>query len=97
MGWFKDKHQQTPHQLTPHTTRFVAEQDGPAERDLKARFVELLSEQPTVERAYLALAEHGDGTGVHVTLAMRCSCGRRSSANWQRFFPQCLVLMNILT
>ena len=28
-----------------------------------------------VERAYLALAEHGDETGVHVTLAIKSSCG----------------------
>jgi len=79
MGWFKDKHPQTPQQLTPPTTRFIAEQDGPPERDLKARFVELFREEPTVERAYLALAEHGDGTGVHVTLAIRRSCGEDPS------------------
>lgn len=79
MSWFEDKHPQRPKQLTPQTTRFVAEQDGPPERDLKARFVELFREQPTVERAYLAVAEHDDGTGAHVTLAMRCSCGEDPS------------------
>ena len=72
MVWFKKK---LPQQLTPPTTKFIAEQDGPSERDLKARFVELFRHEPIVERAYLAQAEHGDGTGIHVTLAIRCSCG----------------------
>ena len=75
MSWFKDKHPQTPERLTPPTTRFLAEQDGVPERELKACFVELFRKQPTVERAYLALVEHGDGKGVHVTLAIRCSSG----------------------
>jgi hypothetical protein len=79
MRWFKDKHPRAPQQLTPPTTRFVAEQDGVPERDLKACFVELFRKQPTVERAYLALTEHGDGRGVHVTLAIRCSSGEDPS------------------
>jgi hypothetical protein len=79
MRWFKDKHPRAPLQLTPPTTRFVAEQDGVPERDLKAFFVELFRKQPTVERAYLALTEHGDGRGVHVTLAIRCSSGEDPS------------------
>jgi len=54
MRWFKAKHLPTPQQLTPPTTRFLAEQDGAPERDLKARFIELFREQPTVERAYLS-------------------------------------------
>ena len=79
MGWLKDKHPQKPKELTPQTTKFIAEQDGPPERELKARFVELLRQQPRVERAYLALAEHNDGTGAHVILALRCSCGEDAS------------------
>lgn len=75
MSWFKGTHPQTPKHLTLHATTFVAEQDGAPERDLKARFVEIFQREPTVERAYLAVGEHNDGTGAHVTLAMRCSCG----------------------
>ena len=79
MVWFKNKPPQPPQQLTPPTTKFIAEQDGPPERDLKARFVELFRHEPMVQCAYLAQAEHGDGTGVHVTLAIRCSLGEDPS------------------
>jgi hypothetical protein len=75
MVWFKSKPPQPPQKLTPPTTKFIGEQDGAAERDLKARFGELLRHEPMVERAYLARAEHRDGTGVHVTLAIKRSCG----------------------
>ena len=75
MGWFKNKNSQKPQKLTRLTTRFIAEQDGSTERDLKAAFVKVFREEPTVERAYLALAEHGDGTGAHVTLAIKSSFG----------------------
>jgi hypothetical protein len=79
MNSFRDKLPRALQKLTPPTTRFVAEQDGVSERDLKACFVELFRKQATVERAYLALAEHGDGRGVHVTLAIRCSSGEDPS------------------
>ena len=75
MGWFKDRHPKKPQELTHVMTTFIGEQDGPSERDLKARFVEIFREQPVVEHAYLALADHGDGTGVHVTLAIKSSGG----------------------
>jgi len=75
MGWFKNKNSQNPQKLTRLTTRFIAEQDGPTERDLKAAFTQVFREEPAVERAYLALAEHGDGTGAHVTLAIKSSFG----------------------
>ena len=65
MAWFKEKHPKTPQQLTPPTTRFVGEQDGAAERDLKACFSEIFRQEAMVQSAYLALAEHGDGTGVY--------------------------------
>lgn len=75
MGWFKDRQARKPQKLTRVMTKFMGEQDGPSERDLKARFVELFRQEPTVERAYLALADHGDGTGIHVTLAIKSSGG----------------------
>lgn len=71
MGWFKEKTPPTPQQLTLPTTKFVGEQDGVPERELKARFAEFLGQESMVQSAYLARAEHGDGTGVHVTLAIR--------------------------
>ena len=73
MGWFKSKPSRSPQRLTPRVVRFIGEQDGPAEHDLKDRFVELLRGEPIVKRAYLACAEHGDGSGVHITLCLKCS------------------------
>jgi hypothetical protein len=79
MGWFMKKASQSPQRLTPLVVRFVGEQDGPSERDLKGRFVELFRGEPSVERAYLARAEHGDESGVHVTLCLKCSPAEDSS------------------
>lgn len=77
MGWFTDRPGKKPQKLTYVVTKFVAEKkDGPSERDLKARIVELFHHEPAVERAYLALAEHDDETGAHVTLAIKCSSGQ---------------------
>jgi hypothetical protein len=73
MNWFKRKSPRLPQRLTPQIVRFIGEQDGPAECELKARFVELLRGEPSVQRAYLALAEHGDGSSAHVTLCLKCS------------------------
>jgi len=71
MRWFKGKRQHAPQQLTLPATKFIGEQDGDSERDLKACFSELLRQEAMVQSAYLARGEHGDGTGVHVTLAIR--------------------------
>jgi hypothetical protein len=73
LGWFKNKPSRSPQRLAPRVVTFIGEQDGPAERDLKDRFVEVLSGEPVVRRAYLACAEHGDGSGVHITLCLKCS------------------------
>jgi hypothetical protein len=73
MSWFERKDSRLPQRLTPQSVRFIGEQDGPTESDLKARFVELLRGEPSVQRAYLALAEHGDGSSAHVTLCLKCS------------------------
>jgi len=73
LGWFKSKPSRSPQRLAPRVVTFIGEQDGPAERDLKDRFVEVLSGEPIVKRAYLACAEHGDGSGVHITLCLKCS------------------------
>jgi hypothetical protein len=69
----------TPQQLTPHAIRFVGEQDGSPERELKARLVDLFSDKPTVERAYLARTDYGDTTGMHVALCVVSSSGEDKS------------------
>jgi hypothetical protein len=73
MSWFERKDSRLPQRVTPQIVKFIGEQDGPTESDLKARFVELLRGEPSVQRAYLALAEHGDGLSGHVTLCLKCS------------------------
>lgn len=72
MGWFNNKSSRSPQRLTPRIVTFTGEQDGPAERDLKGSFVELFRDEPRVEDAYLARVEHGDGSGIHVTLCLKC-------------------------
>lgn len=81
MAWFKNKASRPPQQLTASVVRFVGEQDGPPERDLKACFVEQFKYEPTVERAYLARADYDDGTGAHVALCVKCFCGGDQTLN----------------
>lgn len=61
--------------MTPPIIKFVGEQDGSPECDLKARLIELFRDKPQVERAYLARADYGDATGVDVTLCVISSVG----------------------
>jgi hypothetical protein len=64
-----------PEQLIRESIRFIGEQDGPTERELKTRFIDLFHGEPTVKRAYLAQADERDGTGIHVVLCVRSSSG----------------------
>ena len=50
--------------------RFLGEQDGPFERILKERLVETFRDEAAVSRAYLARADLGDGSGIHVVLGL---------------------------
>jgi hypothetical protein len=79
MAWFKNKPYKSTQRLTPSVVRFVGEQDGSSERDLKGRLIELFRLEVIVERAYLARAEHNDVSGVHVTLCLKCSTGKDPS------------------
>jgi hypothetical protein len=54
MFWFKRKHSRPAEEVKPPVIKFVGEQDGSPERDLKARFIKVFREEPTVQRAYLA-------------------------------------------
>jgi hypothetical protein len=59
------------HETTPADIRFVGEQDGPPERDLKKRISSLLERAPAVERAYLARVEYTKPPGKAVVLCIR--------------------------
>jgi hypothetical protein len=75
MSWFKRKHSRPAEEVKPPVTKFVGEQDGSPERDLKARFVKLFREDSTVQRAYLARTDYGDATSVNVALCLKSSIG----------------------
>jgi hypothetical protein len=47
-------------EFTAPTIRFVGEQDGPPERDLKAHIADLLRNELEVDRAYLARVQYDD-------------------------------------
>jgi hypothetical protein len=81
VGWFKSRPSRPPQRLNVLAIKFIGEQDGQPERDLKALFVELFLGFPTVERAYLARTDYGDATGVHVALCVKSSVGEVKSLN----------------
>ncbi len=49
---------------------FVGEQDGPAERDLKASLRTMLAEYGTVERAYLCKVDYQDSSPQAIALCL---------------------------
>jgi hypothetical protein len=51
--------------------RWRPDTDGPFERILKERLVEAFRDEAAVSRAYLARADLGDGSGIHVVLGLR--------------------------
>jgi SseB protein C-terminal domain len=60
-----------PLQLHGDRVRFLEEQDGPHERVLKDKLVAAFRGESEMRRAYLARADHGDGSGVHIVLGLR--------------------------
>jgi hypothetical protein len=56
------------------TVRFVGEQDGPIERDLKAKWLLILANSPQIRRAFLVRATYADQT-QHVILALASTGG----------------------
>jgi hypothetical protein len=52
---------------------FLGEQDGPAERELESRLIELLRSELRISRAYLARVNYSDPAGDSVALCVRCA------------------------
>jgi SseB protein C-terminal domain len=75
MSWFKRKSSRPPEIVTPPVIKFLGEQDGSIERDLKSRFIDLFDENPTIRRAYLVRTDYGDATGANVALCVKSSAG----------------------
>ena len=67
MSWFKSRRVD---QRREPRIEFLGEQDGPAERELKARISGALDLFPSVHRAYLARVEFEPGDGVSVALCL---------------------------
>ena len=76
MRWFKRTLSRPSQELKPPIIKFVGEQDGSSERELKDRFVEQFRGNATVLRAYLARADYGDAAGPHVTLCVRSAVAK---------------------
>lgn len=55
--------------------QFLAEQDGPPERIIKAEFAKVLSGTPHVLKAYLAIVRYGAGGGYDVALCLHSVTG----------------------
>lgn len=65
--------QRRSQQLHVNQVRFIAEQDGTIERELKRRLTEFFVNNPTVKRAYLAIVNYEDLTTYSVALCLRAS------------------------
>ena len=75
LSWLKKKPERklvTPVSVT--SVRFIGEQDGPVERDVKSRWFPILTAHPQIRRAFLVRASYDDQGGQQVVLAL-CSSG----------------------
>ena len=80
-----------PEQFHIRAVRFVGEQDGTPERELKQALQVLLSEAATVSRAYLARLQYDDAAGDHVALCLAATTAspdlaRRIASEFSRRF-----------
>jgi hypothetical protein len=64
---------------TEFDIRFLGEQDGQVERDLKARWQPILAQSPSVQRAYLAIVSYDRAATYQPVLCMRHSGGDESA------------------
>jgi hypothetical protein len=55
--------------------QFLGEQDGPPERDVKARWTPILVQCPSVQRAYLPIITLDRSATYHPALCIRSSAG----------------------
>ena len=63
------------------TLRFVGEQDGLPERDLKAHLATLLRSEPAVHRAYLARVQYESATHWDVALCLAATAPEAKRIN----------------
>ena len=76
LAWLKKKPQRelvTP--VSVQKLRFLGEQDGPVERDVKERWVPILRASPAIRRAFLVRALYEGQPDPQVILALCSSSG----------------------
>jgi hypothetical protein len=66
-----------PEQFQAKRLKFVGEQDGPAERTLKAGFIELFEREGSVSRAYLARVTFEGNDSHSVALCLYAGSAER--------------------
>ena len=76
LPWLKKKTlRELVTQVSARSISFLGEQDGPVERQVKARWLPILSAQPQIRRAFLVRASYDGQSGVHVVLALCSNAG----------------------
>jgi hypothetical protein len=76
-SWLRIRQRIPVQERQESTLRFLAEQDGEVERELKAKWATILTQHSGVTRAYLARTTSGAGPEQNVTL---CVCPRSAQA-----------------
>ena len=91
-----EKRPRPPERRSESRVRFVCEQDGQVERDLKAALIPELRRSGTVQRAYLARVQYGDEDALEVALCIRApedpELVQRVCARFAELFPAAVYL-----
>jgi hypothetical protein len=64
-----------PEKLRVQTIRFIGEQDGPVEKILKAKLIDLFRADEIITKAYLVKVNYSDGANDNVVLGLRAELG----------------------
>jgi hypothetical protein len=75
MSWFNPKSKKHPEEIQVPKIRFLGEQDGVPERELKTRLVEFFQRDQSVVKAYLARVAYDERSRVAVALCLRTQFG----------------------
>lgn len=75
MPWFKSKSTKHPEEIQVPKLRFLGEQDGVPERELKDRLIKFFQVDQSILRAYLARVAYSDPSPLVVALCLRSEFG----------------------
>lgn len=75
MSWLRPKSKKHPQEIHVPQLRFIGDQDGPPERELKERLADFFRRDQSVKAAYLARISYGDPSRVSVALCLRTQFG----------------------